>query len=1057
MTHTDLKFFTNEPERDLYTRFANILKSNTQFFDVLVGYFRSSGFFKLYESLETVEKIRILVGLSVDKFTVKIIDQATHSQKVAAVPTSEGKTILADEVKTEFEQVESSSDVEKGVRVFIDWLKSGKLEMRMYTEAPIHAKVYIMRKDPVKVPDMYGSVITGSSNFSEAGLVNNLEFNVELKDAADVQFALDRFEALWAKGVDIKDTYIEAVEENTWMKDDITPYQLYLKTIYEFFKEEINADKESFETLLPDGYMRLQYQLDAVTQARKKLEAYNGVFISDVVGLGKTYICAMLANSFKRDTYKLFICPPVLVDYWRSVLQEFDVSRCDVESLGKLDRIIEKGTDKYSYIFIDEAHRFRNSGTESFTQLHQICRDKKVVLISATPINNYTSDIENQIYLFQAKQSGTINGIKNIEGFFRGLKSKLAKKAPGSPQYRAQLRENSELIRDRLIREVMIRRTRGEVQQYYKDDLEKQGLRFPTAGSPEKIIYEFDVNTDEAFTETIAAIKDFGYARYKPLLYLKDKKKFAKQMAAQHNMGGFMKGILIKRLESSFYAFAMTLGRFIESYEKFIEMVESGKVYISKKVNVYDLLDDGDTKRLMYFIEQEDVMAFDTSDFEPKLLKDLRRDLAELKYLQGLWGMIKVDPKLEKFRYELQHNKYIKGNKVIVFTESTETAEYLYEKLRDIYGKRIVCFSGKSTQALKVEIEDSFNPKNKAKENDKYDLLITTDVLAEGINLHRANVLVNYDLPWNPTRIMQRVGRINRVGTEFDRIYVFNFFPTAQSAQHMPLEDRILDKLQAFHDTLGEDFKYLSDDEQVSPQKLFSDLTKDIDGDSEESTNPELAYLAIIRKIRDTDPKLFAQIKRLPQKAKSGKADPVNAGDSTVTFIRKGALKSFFRTDSTKTSQLTFMEAIKLIEATPDTKKVGVGSMYYDHLKDNSEAFDNMLIEDEEIDIEKPMVAGNDAKVIKTLKAIIASDQLTDDQEEVLNILIRRWENGEIPAKVSKDVVKATGLATDIVALYYDIVRIVPDTYLQETREKKSIIDGKKEIILSCYLRGGKA
>ncbi len=105
------------------------------------------------------------------------------------------------------------------------------------------------------------------------------------------------------------------------MKDDITPYQLYLKTIYEFFKEEINADKESFETLLPDGYMRLQYQIDAVTQARKKLDAYNGVFISDVVGLGKTYICAMLANSFKRDTYKLFICPPVLVDYWRGVLQ----------------------------------------------------------------------------------------------------------------------------------------------------------------------------------------------------------------------------------------------------------------------------------------------------------------------------------------------------------------------------------------------------------------------------------------------------------------------------------------------------------------------------------------------------------------------------------------------------------------------------------------------------------------------------------------------------------------------------------------------------------------
>lgn len=1058
MIQNDLKFFTNEPDRDLYTRFSNILKSNTQFFDVLVGYFRSSGFFKLYEALESVEKIRVLVGLNVDRFTVKIIDRASNEYKMAALSSNEGKEIISEEVKSEFEQVESSADVEKGVRVFIDWLKSGKLEMRMYVEAPVHAKVYIMRKDPVKVPDMYGSVITGSSNFSEAGLVNNLEFNVELKDAADVQFALDRFEELWAKGIDIKETYIEAVEENTWMKDDITPYQLYLKTIYEFFKEEINADKESFETLLPDGYMRLQYQIDAVTQARKKLEAYNGVFISDVVGLGKTYICAMLANSFKRDTYKLFICPPVLVDYWRSVLQEFDVARCDVESLGKLDRILEKGTDKYSYIFIDEAHRFRNSGTDSFTQLHQICRDKKVVLISATPINNYTSDIENQIYLFQSKQSGTINGIKNIEGFFRGLNSKLAKKPKGSSAYRAQLRENSEIIRDRLIREVMIRRTRGEVQQYYKDDLEKQGLHFPTAGSPEKIIYEFDDRTDEAFTETIAAIKDFGYARYTPLLFLKDKKKYAQLLISQRNMGGFMKGILIKRLESSFYAFSKTLGRFIESYEKFIEMVKSGKVYISKKVNVYDLLDNGDTKKLMYLIEQEDVMAFETSDFDPKFLKALERDLAELKYLRDLWGMIKVDPKLEKFRYELQNNSYMKGRKIIVFTESTETAEYLYKNLRDIYGSRIVCFSGQSSQALKVEIEDSFNPKNKAKDNDKYDLLITTDVLAEGINLHRANVLVNYDLPWNPTRIMQRVGRINRVGTEYDRIFVFNFFPTAQSAKHMPLEDRILEKLQSFHDTLGEDFKYLSDDEEVSPQKLFSDLNKDIDGEDEESTNPELAYLSVIRKVRDTDPKLFSQIKRLPSKAKSGKMDYDLVQDSTVTLLRKGALKKFFKTDGSDVEQLSFMEAIKFIESEPTTKKESVGSQYYDHVKRNSYAFDRALDEDEEIAIERPMVAGNDAKIIKTIKAILATDQLTDDQEEIMKKLISRWENGEIPAKVSKDVVKAISLATnmDFVALYFDILKIVPDTYLEEKKEKKSIIEGKTEVILSCYLCGGK-
>lgn len=1054
MLHTDLKFFTNEPERDLYSRFVTILKSNTQFFDVLVGYFRASGFFKMYEALDQVEKIRILVGLNVDRYTVKIIDRAKDESQYASISTAEGKNIVADEIEKEFESAASSAQVEKGVRVFMDWLKSGKLEMRMYTEAPIHAKVYIMRKDQEKVPDTFGSVITGSSNFSEAGLVNNLEFNVELKDYADVKFALDKFEELWAKGTDIRETYIEAVEQHTWMRNDITPYQLYLKTLYEFFKEEINADKENFETLLPEGYMRLQYQMDAVTQARQKLDAYNGVFISDVVGLGKTYICAMLANSFNRNTYKLIVCPPVLVDYWRSVLQEFDVARCDVESLGKLDKIIAKGTEKYSYVFVDEAHRFRNSSTEAFTELHQICRGKKVILISATPINNYTSDVENQIYLFQAKQSGTINGIKNIEGFFRGLNSKLAKKPKGSAAYMEQLRENSEIIRDKLIREVMIRRTRSEIQHYYADDLAKQGLTFPKAGSPEKIIYSFDEETDDAFSQTINIIKDFKYARYTPLLYLKDKKKYATMLAAQRNMGGFMKGILVKRLESSFYAFRKTLDRFIESYEKFIEMSKNGKIYISKKVNVYDLLDDGNTQKLMYLIEQQDVMEFEAKEFSSQFFRDLQADLAQLKSMQFIWSLIETDPKLDEFKSNLTTNPKMKGKKAIVFTESTETAQYLYEALKEIYGERIIYFSGQSSAALKVEIEDSFNPKFKDKNNNKYDLLITTDVLAEGINLHRANVLVNYDLPWNPTRIMQRVGRINRVGTEYDRIYVFNFFPTAQSKKQMPLEERILEKLQAFHDTLGEDFKYLSDEEEVSSKKLFSDLTSDLDSE-EESTNPELAYLAIIRQIRDNDPKLFSLIKRLPKKAKAGKNSEKVIGDSTVTFIRQGALKTFFLSDEVETKQMSFMQVIDLIKAEPDDEKVSVSSRFYEQFDSNSDAFDQMLVAEEEVSMEKVMVAGNDAKIIRLLKAMKTEPRLTDDQEQMIDKLIMLWENGEIPAKVSKDVMKKSKVVGDVLELYYEVLKLVPPTYFEERKSQKTQVDGEKQIVLSCYLKTG--
>jgi len=1047
---TDLKFFTNEPERDLYTRFSAILKSNTQFFDMLVGYFRSSGFFRLYSAMEDVEKIRILVGLNVDKYTVKIIDSSKAT-------TKESIEMLNEDIEAEFSKSEATSEVEKGVRVFIDWLKSGKIEMRMYAKAPLHSKVYIMRKDPEKVPDTYGSVITGSSNFSESGLKNNLEFNVELKDSADVQFALSQFEVLWKEGVDICEAYINAVEKKTWMRDDISPYELYLKTLYSFFEEEINSDKETIEDLLPDGYMRLQYQLDAVTQAKKKLDAYNGVFISDVVGLGKTYICALLAKSFKRNTRKLIICPPVLKDYWESVLKDFDVARCDVESLGKLEKIIEKGADKYDYVFVDEAHRFRNSDTESFSMLHQICRGKKVVLISATPINNYTSDIENQIYLFQAKQSGTINGIKNIDGFFRGLQSKLNKIPKGTEAYSKQLRENSEIIRDKLIREVMIRRTRGEVKKYYSSDLEAQGLTFPKVGSPERIVYEFDDNTDKVFSETITTIKDFKYSRYTPYLYLKDKDKYKDKIASQHNMGGFMKGILVKRLESSFYAFRMTLGRFIESYQKFIDMYDKGDVYISKKANVYDLLDSGDSKKLMYFVEQQEAAKFTSKEFEPRFIRDLKNDLTKLEYLQDMWAEIDCDPKLSEFRNQLTSNDIIKGNKIIVFTESTETAEYLYDSLCDIYGSRAVCFSGKSSDNLKTEIEDSFNPKNRSKDNDKYDLLITTDILAEGINLHRANVIVNYDLPWNPTRIMQRVGRINRVGTEHERIYVFNFFPTAQSAKHMPLEDRILEKLQSFHDTLGEDYKFLSDAEEVSPQKLFKDLSKDVDVEDEESTNPELAYLAIIRDVRDNNPELYRKIKKLPLKAKTAKKFKSSVENSTITFIRKGALKSFFRTKNGDTEQLPFINAIKFIECEPGEAKLTVASEYYTHLKENSNAFDKMLAEEEEISLEKPMLTGNDKKVITLLKGIKSTGLLTGIEESQADILITRCENGEMPDKILKDIVKESRLShADELSLYHAIMNHVPDSYFEENKEKKNFVSGKKEIVLSCYLHGGK-
>jgi phosphatidylserine/phosphatidylglycerophosphate/cardiolipin synthase-like enzyme len=232
---TDLTFFTNEKGATLLDRFKVTLENNTKFFDVLVGYFRTSGFFRLYKSLEKVEKIRILVGINVNGQTQELLTKARSSQLTIKFSHKETKDTFSDEVTKEMEESEDNAETELGVQKFIEFIKLGKLEIKAYPSQEIHAKVYIIRKDTTKSED-FGRVITGSSNFSYSGLHENLEFNVELKDSRDVKYALEKFEELWKNSVDISDKYIETINQRTWLNDVITPYELYLKFLYEYFK-----------------------------------------------------------------------------------------------------------------------------------------------------------------------------------------------------------------------------------------------------------------------------------------------------------------------------------------------------------------------------------------------------------------------------------------------------------------------------------------------------------------------------------------------------------------------------------------------------------------------------------------------------------------------------------------------------------------------------------------------------------------------------------------------------------------------------------------------------
>lgn len=1072
---TDLTFFTNEDGHSLLSRFKSTLK-DTQLFDVLVGYFRSSGFYQLYESLEPVEKIRILVGLSVDKESYDIMQYHKQMGMLDLESHQRTKKIFQKNLQEEIETSEENDNkLEIGVRKFIEFLKkevenqdldkskggNGKqLEIRAYPSKNIHAKVYIGKFKPEDRD--YGYVITGSSNFSQNGLIANREFNVELRTKRDVLFAENQFNKLWAEGVDISDDFIDTITTKTWLNDQITPYELYLKLIYEYLEEDINLENQ-FDPYLPDGFMKLKYQSQAAIQAKKILETYNGVFLADVVGLGKTFITALLLQQVQGRT--LIICPPVLKQYWEDSLFDFGIRSFTVESLGKLEHIIKKGLEKYDYVVIDEAHRFRNEGTQSYANLLDICRGKKVILVTATPLNNTVDDIFSQLKLFQAPKNSTIPGVPNLEKFFSAFRTQLNKIDKADPEYKVAIKEISNKIKNSILRYVMVRRTRNDVVTYFQEDIVKQKLEFPNLDDPQKIVYKYEGDLEITFNKTMKYLQEFTYARYTPLLYYIGNKKlteFEKQQ--QRNVGGFMKGILVKRLESSFYAFRQSVDRFILSYSNFINMFNDGTVYISKKANVYDLLDNDDFEKLESLVDEDKAHKYDSKDFRKEFITKLEFDLKILKDIQTQWESVDSDPKLEQFISDLKTDKILKKNKLVIFTESKETGDYIFEALLKEFPNKVLFYSSKGGRhtndkitsnhnVARDMIQANFDPNRKPKEQtNDLRILIATDILAEGINLHRSNTIINYDLPWNPTRVLQRVGRVNRLGSTFSDVFIYNFFPTTHSDEHLGLEINITNKIQMFHDILGEDAKYLSDGEEFGSQELFNTLNnkKSYSGEDEEGDS-ELKYLEMMRKIRDENPDLFEKIKKLPKKARSGFQKENNELKQLVTFFRIGKLKKFYINQDRKSNEITFFDAVKELECTPLTKRANIPDDYFHLLQTNKSKFEiDTTVGNESSNTTRGR--SNVTYIEKRLKdrSFKNCKTFTDSDDEFINAVKDILNQGTMAKKIAQIIKKEFERTTDPLEILNILRKNIRAIAIEQNSNNKKFQN--REVILSGYI-----
>ncbi len=1008
------KFFTNEAENTLINKIEGIFKHrNIHFFDALVGYFRASGYFRIREFVEKAEEIRILVGINIDN----LVNEASQQGLLFDSNAERAQEEFFLEIKKSIQAAEYDKEVENGMLQLISDFATGKVKIKVHPKQNIHAKIYIFREKE-KHDHGYGSVITGSSNLTDAGLSRNFEFNVELRENTDIEFATETFNKLWEESIPIAEEYIEKLLKETYLNDSYTPYEVYLKFLVEYFGRSIEFDPNSISDL-PKGFKRLSYQIDAVNDGYAKMVKHSGFILADVVGLGKTIVATIIAKKYfytngfpSHRSRTLIIVPPALKENWTETTEKFRLDNVKIVTNGSLHKLTDPA--KYDLIIVDEAHKFRSDTASMYNELQKICKtptrrilpngtalQKKIMLVSATPLNNRPEDIANLVYLFQDSKNSTLE-IGNLQNFFRiqiDAYRKL-KKEPDIKTVQAGVKKIYEKIRIKVIEPLIVRRTRTDLlaHKQYSEDLINQGIKFPVVKQPQKIFYQLEPHLEALYDKTIFVLSDetqgLTYNRYRAIGFLKQpmKSKYKQADMISGQLARIMKTLLVKRIDSSFFAFKQSLERFLMATKAMVTMFENGKIYIAPNLPVSDMINEGKEEELLSLIIEKSIddptiEICKPDDFEYNFLNGLKNDYELLKDLHKDWIKIIEDPKLDVFveylKNTLLSKKINPQSKLVVFSESKETTDYLFKELPNHVNFRIFAVDSHSRKDKMPVIRKNFDANiAKSEQSDNYDIVISTEVLAEGINLHRSNVIVNYDTPWNSTKLMQRIGRVNRIGSTAHEVYVFNFYPTAKVNSEIELEKKAIMKLQAFHAALGEDSQIYSPDEEFETFGLF-------DKQMEEEKDEKLSYLMMIRDIKEKNPTLFKQIKNMPLRARVGRKNSV-LKNSTICFIKDDKRDAFiYVKPDNEVEELTFLETVRQFEAFQKEKGIALHENHHEQVKSAIQVFADKVEDEKAKDKKVDVTQGpNEKSAIAYLDAML-NLPFTNDQETQLIIIAK--------------------------------------------------------------------
>ncbi len=906
---------------------------------------------------------------------LKIVDSVLKINEINFSTATKTDTIK--QLKEIFNKTDTLDNLAwvEAVEVYINKIVDWTLEIRKTIDAN-HAKLYLFEHEWAYSHwwTLPWTVISWSSNLTFSGLSGRFEYNTIDRDPDNYRNAKEMFDDIWNNhSIQVtnwgeNDELVKVLKQETWLR--LTePYLCYIRLLSEYFKDE-EGIKTPWE-LTWEKFWNLEYQIDAIKKWLKIINEHNWVIIADVVWLGKSIIWSTLIWNLQRteeNSKAIIICPPHLEDWWNDYKKDFNL-KVEIFSSGKIDKALEYDLNdihKASVILIDEAHKYRNADTIDYGRLHQLCQWKKVILLSATPFNNEPNDIFNLIKLFQIAGNPTVHtknwliqDFKDLQNKYLEIRKEEKDNVIDEAASSSKLKLLAESIRQ-LIWPVVVRRSRVDLEEVdsYKKDLKEQWFEFSKVSDPKELVFEL-WNIEKLYVDTLESLVEsdnewksinFSGARYRALSYInKEKEDQYKEKIEdtlwyeysllewrQKNMPFFIRRLLVSRFESSIFSFKKTLDSIIGSYKNVKTYLDVLKwIPVIKKWSLPDVEDffdeewsliDEQVDVVKDYIAKKDGILITVEDLDPKFIEDLESDLKFLNQLQKDWSEIKNDPKLDNFALKLKElQSENKDRKIVVFSMFADTVEYLKSKL----GGRVLVVTGKSkTDELKRDIKLNFDAwVELSKQENNYDILLWTDAISEGYNLHRAGIIINYDIPYNPTKVIQRIWRINRINKKvYDTLYVYNYFPSLVGEDYVNTKRISKLKIRMIATVLWVDIKTLTWEEEVwsfYKRAIESDknLSEDKSWDSE--------YLNDYKKAI-TNQELVKKIENIPQRTKIMRVEK-KWFSGVLLFAKKRANLIFYFYDTKKDiiSPITVKEAFELFKA--DAKEVSqeVSKLFY--------------------------------------------------------------------------------------------------------------------------------